>query len=135
MVLWAISVRNGLANSTKPDINGKWGASRNPIISVRSKLYENVIATIKGSANNEDTTLIKIVQLRSKCLHLDQNNPQSLAEANRQFDQMKSAVINIKCRSLSYDSNYTSFSGFPGTDRRNGKQGCRGYKGLESGNY
>jgi LemA protein len=90
LVLWAISVRNGLATS-QAGINGKWGEVETQF-QRKMKLYENVIATIKGSAKNEDTTLIKIVQLRSKIPTIDQNNPQSLAQANRQFDQMKSAI-------------------------------------------
>lgn len=90
LILWAISVRNGLATA-ETGINGKWGEVETQF-QRKMKLYENVIATIKGSAKNEDTTLIKIVQLRSKIPTLDPNNPQSLAEANRQFDQIKSAI-------------------------------------------
>jgi LemA protein len=90
LVLWGISVRNGLATA-QTGINGKWGEVETQF-QRKMKLYENVIATIKGSAKNEDTTLIKIVQLRSKIPTLDPNNPQSLSEANRQFDQMRSAI-------------------------------------------
>ncbi len=89
-VLWGISVRNGLATA-ETGINGKWGEVETQF-QRKMKLYENVIATIKGSAKNEDTTLIKIVQLRSKIPTLDPNNPQSLAQANAQFDQLKSAI-------------------------------------------
>lgn len=91
LALWAISVRNGLATS-ETGINGKWGEVETQF-QRKMKLYENVIATIKGSAKNEDTTLIKITQMRSKIpTNIDQNNPQALADANRQLDQMKSAI-------------------------------------------
>ncbi len=90
LVLWGVGVRNGLATA-QTGINGKWGEVETQF-QRKMKLYENVIATIKGSAKNEDTTLIKIVQMRSKIPNIDQNNPQSLADANRQLDQMKSAI-------------------------------------------
>ena len=89
--LWAISVRNGLATSVT-GINGKWGEVETQY-QRKKNLFDNVIATIKGSAKNEDTTLIKIVQMRSKIPNnIDQNNPQALADANRQFDQLKSSI-------------------------------------------
>ncbi len=90
LVLWGISVRNGLATA-KTDINGKWGQVENQF-QRKMKLYENVIATIKGSAKNEDTTLIKITQMRAKIPAIDANNPQSVADANRMLDQMKSSI-------------------------------------------
>jgi LemA protein len=91
LALWAISVRNGLATS-EAGINGKWGDVEGQY-QRKKNLYDNVIATIKGSAKNEDTTLIKITQMRSKIPNKpDANNPQALAEANRQFDQLRSAI-------------------------------------------
>lgn len=93
LVLWGISVRNGLATA-KTDISGKWGQVENQF-QRKMKLYENVIATIKGSAKFEDTVLTKIVAMRSRVPKVDPNNPQSLAEANRQLDQMKGSILNI----------------------------------------
>jgi len=90
LAIWVISTRNGLATA-QTNINGKWGEVETQF-QRKMKLYENVIATIKGSAKNEDTTLIRIVQMRAKVPALDANNPQSLADANRQLDQMKSAI-------------------------------------------
>ncbi len=91
LVFWGISVRNGLANSVV-GINGKWGEVETQY-QRKKNLFDNVIATIKGSAKNEDTTLIKITQMRSKIPNtIDQNDPQALAKANAQFDQMKSSI-------------------------------------------
>jgi LemA protein len=91
LALWAISVRNGLATA-ETGINGKWGDVEGQY-QRKKNLYDNVIATIKGSAKNEDTTLIKITQMRSKIPNnIDAANPQALAEANRQFDQLRSAI-------------------------------------------
>ncbi|HMO60839.1 MAG TPA: LemA family protein [Ferruginibacter sp.] len=93
VVLWAISVRNGLATA-QTGINGKWGEVETQF-QRKMKLYENVIATIKASAKFEDTVLTKIIAMRSRIPQIDPNNPQSLADANRQLDQMKGSILNI----------------------------------------
>ena len=93
IVLWGVTTRNSLATA-KRDITGKWGQVENQF-QRKMKLYENVIATIKGSAKFEDTVLTKIVAMRSRIPQIDANNPQSLADANRQLDQMKGSILNI----------------------------------------
>ncbi len=91
LILWIISVRNGLATS-ETNINGKWGEVETQY-QRKKNLYDNVIATIKGSAKNEDTTLIRITQMRAGIPStIDQGNPDALANANRQFDQLKSSI-------------------------------------------
>ena len=90
LVLWGISARNGMATA-QTNINGKWGEVETQF-QRKMKLYENVIATIKGSAKFEDTVLTKITAMRARVPKLDPNNPQTLADANRQVDQMRSAI-------------------------------------------
>jgi LemA protein len=91
LAIWVISTRNGLATA-QTGITGKWGEVETQY-QRKMNLYDNVIATIKGAAKNEDTTLIKITQMRAKIPNnLDQNDPQSIATANKQFDQMRSAI-------------------------------------------
>ena len=90
IIIWAISARNGMATA-QTGINGKWGEVETQF-QRKMKLYENEIATIKGSAKFEDTVLTKIVALRAKVPHVDPNNPQTLADANKQFDQVRSAI-------------------------------------------
>jgi len=93
--VWGCGQYNGILKSETAvdkawsDVQGQYQRKKN--------LYENVVATIKGAARNEDTTLIKIVQMRSRIPNVDPNNPQTLNEANRAFDQLKSAInINIE---------------------------------------
>jgi len=94
LVLWGISVRNGLASS-QVDINGKWGEVQTQY-NRKAKLYENVVATIKGAARNEDTTLIKIVQMRSRIPNITpQSSPQELAQADQQLNAIGHAALNI----------------------------------------
>jgi LemA protein len=94
LALWGVSVRNGLATA-EVGLKGKWGEVETQF-QRKMKLYENVIATIKGSAKFEDTVLTNIVKMRSRIpSNIDPNNPQALADANRQLDQMKGSILNI----------------------------------------
>ncbi len=90
---WGCSGYNKLATADQ-DVKGKWSAVEAQY-ERKKNLYENVVNTIKGSAKNEDTTLIKIIQMRSRIPAIDPNNPQTLNDANHQLDQMKQSIINI----------------------------------------
>jgi LemA protein len=91
LALWAITSWNNLGRS-ETAINGKWGEVE--IQYQRKKaVYDGAIKTIKAAAKNEDTTLLKITQLRSKIpANINPDNPQELADANKQFDQIRSAI-------------------------------------------
>jgi LemA protein len=92
--VWGCSVRNGLA-SGETDIKGKWGQVQTQY-NRKAKLYENVVNTIKGAATNEDTTLIKIVQMRSKIPTINQSStPQQIADADRQLNAVGRSALNI----------------------------------------
>jgi LemA protein len=95
LVLWGITVRNGLATA-EVDIDGKWGKVENQY-QRKAKMYENLVEVVKGAAKNEDTTLIKIVQMRSRIPNItpDQNNPQQLAQADKQYSDLGRAMLNI----------------------------------------
>ena len=59
-------------------------------------MYENVVNTIKGAATNEDTTLIKIVQMRSRVPNItDASTPAQVAEADRQLNAVGRSALNI----------------------------------------
>ncbi|MFT3680881.1 MAG: LemA family protein [Ferruginibacter sp.] len=94
IVLWAISVRNGLATA-ETDINGKWGIVQTQY-NRKAKLYENVVNTIKGAARNEDTTLIKIVQMRSRVPNISpESTPEQVAAADKQLNAIGRAALNV----------------------------------------
>jgi LemA protein len=90
---WSCSGYNKIVTADQ-DIKGKWSTVEAQY-ERKKNLYENVVNTIKGSAKNEDTTLIKIIQMRSRIPNLDPNNPQTINDANRQLDQMKQSILNI----------------------------------------
>jgi len=96
IVIWVISARNGMATS-EIDINGKWGQVQTQY-NRKAKLYENIVNTIKGAARNEDTTLIKIVQMRSRVPNISsESNPQQ--EADKQLNSIGRAALSINVES------------------------------------
>lgn len=98
VIIWAISARNGFATA-ETDINGKWGIVQTQY-NRKAKLYENVVNTIKGAAKNEDTTLIKIVQMRSRVPNITpQSTPEQIAAADRELNSIGRAALNINVES------------------------------------
>lgn len=94
IALWVISARNGMATA-ETDINGKWGQVQAQY-NRKAKLYENVVATIKGAARNEDTTLIKIVQMRSRVPNISpESTPEQVAAADKQLNAIGRAALNV----------------------------------------
>ncbi|MFI5133720.1 MAG: LemA family protein [Chitinophagales bacterium] len=93
LLAWGCGGYNGIIKADNKvdkawsDVQGQYQRKQN--------LYENVVATIKGAAKNEDTTLIKIIQMRSRIPNVNPDNPQSLNDANHALDQMKNSIINI----------------------------------------
>lgn len=93
-LFWGCNYRNSLATA-ETDIKGKWGLVQTQY-NRKAKLYENVVNTIKGAARNEDTTLIKIVQMRSNVPQINENStPQDVAAADRQLNAIGRSVLNI----------------------------------------
>ncbi len=93
LFFWGCGGYNKIVTADQ-DVKGKWSAVEAQY-ERKKNLYENVVNTIKGSAKNEDTTLIKIIQMRARIPAIDPNNPQTLNAANHQLDQMKQSIINI----------------------------------------
>jgi len=92
--VWGCSARNSMATA-ETDIKGKWGLVQTQY-NRKAKLYENVVNTIKGAAHNEDTTLIKIVQMRSKVPPINENStPQQVAQADNQLNAIGRSALNI----------------------------------------
>jgi LemA protein len=94
LVIWGISLRNGFATASA-GIDGKWGDVEKTY-QRKKNIYDNVVATIKGAARNEDTTLIKIVQMRSKVPDISPaSSPEQVAAADKQLNSIGRAALNI----------------------------------------
>jgi len=91
---WGCNKRNNMATALT-DINGKWGLVQTQY-NRKAKMYENIVNTIKGAARNEDTTLIKIVQMRSKIPSItNSSSPEQIVEADRQLNNVGRAALNV----------------------------------------
>ena len=94
ILLWAIFTRNSLA-SGEVKIAGMWGKVQTQY-NRKAKIYENIVSTIKGAARNEDTTLLKIVQMRSHIPNINENSsPNQVVEADKQLNQIGRAALNV----------------------------------------
>ncbi len=95
LFFWGCNSRNRLASAVKV-IDGKWGEVEVQF-NRKAKMYTDVVSAIKGAARNEDTTLIRIVQMRSRIPDIkpDQNNPQQLADVGKQFSDLGKSILNI----------------------------------------
>ena len=94
-VVWGCNSYNGLATKEK-EIKGSWGQVEIQF-NRKAKLYTDVVNAIKGAARNEDTTLIRIVQMRSRIPNInpDPNNPQQLAQVDQQLTGLGRSILNI----------------------------------------
>jgi LemA protein len=95
LFVWGCNSYNGLA-SAETEINGKWGQVEVQF-NRKAKFYTDVVNAIKGAARNEDTTLIRIVQMRSRIPDIkpDQNNPAQLAQVDQQLTNLGRSMLNI----------------------------------------
>lgn len=96
LFFWGCNYRNSLATK-EAEIKGKWGQVQTQY-NRKAKLYENVVNTIKGAARNEDTTLIRIVQMRSRVPAINENStPAQVAAADQQLNAIgRSINVNIE---------------------------------------
>jgi LemA protein len=78
LVLWMASSYNKLVNS-REQVNTKWGAVQSDY-QRRADLIPNLVETVKGSANFEQSTLTAVINARAKAtqVQVNPNNPQDL---------------------------------------------------------
>ena len=94
-LVWGCNSYNGLA-SRETKIKGAWGAVEINF-NRKAKMYTDIVNAIKGAAKNEDTTLIRIVQMRSRIPNInpDPNNPAQLAQVDQQLSGLGKSILNI----------------------------------------
>jgi LemA protein len=82
--------------SAKTELNGQWGEVENQY-NRKKNVYDNMVNTIKGAAKNEDTTLIKIVQMRSGIpdVAVTPDNVQQVQKNAQAYDAIGKAALKI----------------------------------------
>ncbi|MBQ9548197.1 MAG: LemA family protein [Bacteroidales bacterium] len=79
VVLWGVKIYNGLVKSDEA-VNAAWGQVEN-VYQRRADLVPNLVATVKGYAQHESSTLEAVVNARSRATQASAND---LSEAGVQ---------------------------------------------------
>ena len=81
VIMWAIGINNGMVTREQKVI-GQWAQVEN-VYQRRADLIPNLVATVKGYADFEKSTLTEVVEARAKATSV-QVNPQNLDAASLQ---------------------------------------------------
>jgi LemA protein len=79
LVLWGVSIYNGLVNKEET-VTAQWANVEN-VYQRRADLIPNLVATVKGYAEHEQSTLTAVVEARAKATSITLN-ANELTEAN-----------------------------------------------------
>jgi LemA protein len=98
--LFAMSTYNGLVTSQQA-VEAQWGQVQNAY-QRRADLIPNLVATVKGAANFEQSTLTQVVEARSRAGQVSAqaaqqilNDPQKFQQAQQAQDALSSALSRL----------------------------------------
>jgi len=98
--LYLVGVYNGLVGSEQ-NVETQWANVQN-VYQRRADLIPNLVATVKGAANFEQTTLNQVIEARSKVGQITPqataeilNDPQKFAQFQQAQDQLSSALSRL----------------------------------------
>lgn len=104
LVLWGGCGYNGM-NSTSKDVDQKW-ADVQSSYQRRSDLIPNLVATVKGAANFETTTLTQVIQARASASQIKVDpkdlTPEKLAQFQQSQAQLSQALGRLMVVSEQY---------------------------------
>lgn len=90
IILWAVGIYNGMV-SREQKVIGQWAQVEN-VYQRRADLIPNLVATVKGYADFEKSTLTEVVEARAKATSV-QVNPQNLdATSLQQYQQAQDGL-------------------------------------------
>jgi LemA protein len=98
VLLWGVGSYNGLVGA-RESVSSQW-AQVESAYQRRADLVRNLVATVKGSAQFEQDTLIRVVEARSRVGQVNAgpdilNNPEKFAEFQQAQDQLSSALSRL----------------------------------------
>ena len=104
LVLWGGCGYNGM-NATSKDVDQKW-ADVQSSYQRRSDLIPNLVATVKGAANFETTTLTQVIQARASASQIKVDpkdlTPEKLAQFQQSQAQLSQALGRLMVVSEQY---------------------------------
>ena len=98
LLLWAVSSYNGLVG-VQADTKTAW-ANVESSYQRRNDLIDNLVSTVKGSADFEKSTLEAVVNARAKATSISINPENVTPEQLQQFQQAKTAEMGALSRLL-----------------------------------
>jgi len=97
IVIWCVSVYNGLVNKEET-VEKQW-ANVESVYQRRADLIPNLVATVKGYAEHEQSTLTAVIEARAKAtsinLTADNLNEANLAAFQEAQDQLSGALSRL----------------------------------------
>jgi LemA protein len=98
--LYLVGVYNSLVTSEQ-NVESQWANVQN-VYQRRADLIPNLVATVKGAANFEQSTLTQVIEARSRVGQISPqatadilNNPQKFAQFQQAQDQLSSALNHL----------------------------------------
>jgi LemA protein len=98
--LYLVGVYNGLVGAEQ-NVETQWANVQN-VYQRRADLIPNLVATVKGAANFEQTTLNQVIEARSRVGQITPqataeilNDPQKFAQFQQAQDQLSSAISRL----------------------------------------
>ncbi len=96
--MWGIGMYNGLVGSEQA-VTAQWAQVEN-VYQRRADLVPNLVRTVKGAANFEQTTLQNVIEARSKVGQMTVSpqildNPQAFAQFEQAQNQLSSALSRL----------------------------------------
>ncbi|MBM3404319.1 MAG: LemA family protein [Bacteroidetes bacterium] len=96
VIMWGVRIYNNLV-SKEEAVNRQWANVEN-VYQRRADLIPNLVNTVKGVANFEQSTLTAVIEARAKATSVN-INPQNLnAESLRQFQQAQDGLSSALSR-------------------------------------
>jgi len=100
LVLWGVGIYNGLVGDREA-VDSQWSQVEN-VYQRRADLIPNLVNTVKGAANFEQSTLTQVVEARSRVGQVTTqatgailNDPQKFAQFQQAQDQLSSALSRL----------------------------------------
>jgi LemA protein len=104
IILWVVGLYNGLI-SGRENVNSKW-ANVEAQYQRRADLIPNLVATVKGAADFEKSTIEAVIQARASATSIKINANDLTPEKLQQFQQAQSQLSGALGRLLAVAENY-----------------------------
>jgi LemA protein len=104
VILWFVSLYNGLVGS-RENVNSKWSNVETQY-QRRNDLIPNLVATVKGAADFEKSTLEAVIKARASATQIRIDPDNLTPEKLQQFQQAQGQVSSALGRLLAVAENY-----------------------------